>query len=84
MTVGTVQRVEDGKVYVQTMDGSVVTVNTTGETTVRVSREEGRRSAGRRDGRRPGDAGRGRLPDRHVDQRGRRPSALIVLQQTLR
>ncbi|GIH78470.1 hypothetical protein [Planobispora longispora] len=39
MTVGTVQRVEDGKVYVQTMDGSVVTVNTTGETTVRVSRE---------------------------------------------
>ncbi|WP_440103454.1 hypothetical protein [Streptosporangium sp. H16] len=39
MTVGTVQRVEDGKVYVQTADGSVVTVNTTDETSVRVTKE---------------------------------------------
>ncbi|MFF3443151.1 hypothetical protein [Streptosporangium sp. NPDC002721] len=39
MTVGTVQRVEGGKVYVQTADGSVVTVNTTDETSVRVTKE---------------------------------------------
>ncbi|GGK70949.1 hypothetical protein Ppa06_35340 [Planomonospora parontospora subsp. parontospora] len=38
-TVGTVRKVEDGKVYVQTMDGSVVTVTTTGETAVRISKE---------------------------------------------
>ncbi|GAA4204675.1 hypothetical protein GCM10022252_64070 [Streptosporangium oxazolinicum] len=39
MTSGTVQRVEGGKVYVQTADGSVVTVNTTDETSVRVTKE---------------------------------------------
>ncbi|MGJ6963525.1 hypothetical protein ACSDR0_16600 [Streptosporangium sp. G11] len=39
MTVGTVRRVEGGKVYVQTADGSVVTVNTTDETSVRVAKE---------------------------------------------
>ncbi|MEU6743241.1 hypothetical protein [Streptosporangium sandarakinum] len=37
--VGTVQRVEGTKVYVQTRDGSVVTVNTGDETTVRVSKK---------------------------------------------
>ncbi|GII02867.1 hypothetical protein [Planobispora takensis] len=39
MTVGTVQKVEGGKVYVRTVNGSVVTVTTTGETAVRISRE---------------------------------------------
>ncbi|GAA3442492.1 hypothetical protein [Planomonospora venezuelensis] len=39
MTVGTVQKVEGDKVYVQAADGSVVTVTTTGETAVRISRE---------------------------------------------
>ncbi|WP_326645468.1 hypothetical protein OG884_13210 [Streptosporangium sp. NBC_01755] len=39
MTVGTVQRVDGGKVYLQTADGSVVTVNTTGETSVRLTKE---------------------------------------------
>ncbi|GAA3090428.1 hypothetical protein [Streptosporangium carneum] len=39
VTFGTVQRVEGGKVYLQRSDGTVVTVNTTGRTTVRVSRE---------------------------------------------
>ncbi|MEU8382344.1 hypothetical protein [Streptosporangium sp. NPDC048865] len=38
-TTGTVQRVEDGKVYIRTADGSVVTVNTTDETSVRVTRK---------------------------------------------
>ncbi|MFG1755171.1 hypothetical protein [Streptosporangium sandarakinum] len=37
--VGTVQRVEGTKVYVQTRDGSVVTVNTGDDTTVRVSKK---------------------------------------------
>ncbi|MER5621832.1 hypothetical protein ABT061_12390 [Streptosporangium sp. NPDC002544] len=39
MTVGTVQRVEGEKVYLQTADGSVVTVNTTDETSVRLTKE---------------------------------------------
>ncbi|WP_051753363.1 hypothetical protein [Streptosporangium amethystogenes] len=39
MTVGTVQRVEGEKVYLQTTDGSVVTVNTTDETSVRLTKE---------------------------------------------
>ncbi|MFB4263960.1 hypothetical protein [Nonomuraea sp. GTA35] len=37
-TVGTVEKVEDGKVYVKTMDGSTVTVTTTDRTTVQISR----------------------------------------------
>ncbi|MEU9831557.1 hypothetical protein AB0D67_08440 [Streptosporangium sp. NPDC048047] len=37
--VGTVQRVEGTKVYVQTRDGSVITVNTGDDTTVRVSKK---------------------------------------------
>ncbi|MER5324836.1 hypothetical protein [Streptosporangium roseum] len=37
--VGTVERVDGGKVYVKTMDGSVVTVNTSGETAVRIAKE---------------------------------------------
>ncbi|WP_053175136.1 hypothetical protein [Nonomuraea sp. SBT364] len=37
-TVGTVEKVEKGKVYLRTMDGSTVTVTTTGATTVQVSR----------------------------------------------
>ncbi|MER7499553.1 hypothetical protein AB0L05_31220 [Nonomuraea pusilla] len=36
-TMGTVEKVEDGKVYVRTMDGATVTVTTTGETAVRVT-----------------------------------------------
>ncbi|SEM35353.1 hypothetical protein [Nonomuraea pusilla] len=36
-TMGTVEKVEDGKVYVLTTDGSTVTVTTTGETAVRVT-----------------------------------------------
>ncbi|GAA4920746.1 hypothetical protein HD597_006186 [Nonomuraea thailandensis] len=36
-TVGTVEKVEDGKVYVKTMDGSTVTVTTTDQTTVQIS-----------------------------------------------
>ncbi|AWS49152.1 hypothetical protein DKM19_43750 [Streptosporangium sp. 'caverna'] len=39
LTVGTVQKVDGEKVYVQTMDGSVVTVKTTGETAVRLAKE---------------------------------------------
>lgn len=39
MTVGTVQKVEGGKVYLQQQDGTVVTVNTTDETNVRISKE---------------------------------------------
>ncbi|MEV8630577.1 hypothetical protein AB0395_02880 [Streptosporangium sp. NPDC051023] len=39
VTFGTVQRVEGGKVYLQQPDGTVVTVNTTGQTTVRVSKQ---------------------------------------------
>lgn len=39
MTVGTVEKVEGDKVYVKTMDGSVVTVTTTGETSVRIAKE---------------------------------------------
>ncbi|GAA4225778.1 hypothetical protein FHR32_002299 [Streptosporangium album] len=37
--VGTVQRVDGTKLYVTTMDGSVVTVNTSGETAVRVTKK---------------------------------------------
>ncbi|NUW39260.1 DUF5666 domain-containing protein [Nonomuraea rhodomycinica] len=36
-TVGTVEKVEDGKVYLKAMDGSTVTVTTTGSTTVQIS-----------------------------------------------
>jgi hypothetical protein len=41
MTIGTVQKVdgENEKVYVQTTDGSVVIVKTTGETSVRLAKE---------------------------------------------
>ncbi|MER7128084.1 hypothetical protein [Streptosporangium saharense] len=39
MTVGTVQKVEGGKVHLQQQDGTVVTVNTTDETKVRISKE---------------------------------------------
>jgi hypothetical protein len=39
LTIGTVQKVDGEKVYVQTMDGSVVTVKTTGETAVRLAKE---------------------------------------------
>ncbi|MER6951065.1 hypothetical protein ABT294_44335 [Nonomuraea sp. NPDC000554] len=37
-TVGTVEKVEDGKVYLKTMDGATVTVTTTGQTTVQVAK----------------------------------------------
>ncbi|NUW34029.1 hypothetical protein HTZ77_21705 [Nonomuraea sp. SMC257] len=37
-TVGTVEKVEDGKVYLKAMDGSTVTVTTTGSTTVQIAR----------------------------------------------
>ncbi|WP_043639221.1 hypothetical protein [Nonomuraea candida] len=37
-TVGTVEKVEGGKVYVKTADGATVTVTTTDRTTVRVSK----------------------------------------------
>ncbi|GAA2295240.1 hypothetical protein GCM10010149_49390 [Nonomuraea roseoviolacea subsp. roseoviolacea] len=37
-TVGTVEKVEDGKVYLKAMDGSTVTVTTTGSTTVQISK----------------------------------------------
>ncbi|MFI7699801.1 hypothetical protein [Nonomuraea sp. NPDC049480] len=36
-TIGTVEKVEGGKVYVKTMDGSTVTVTTTGQTTVQIA-----------------------------------------------
>ncbi|MEV0352405.1 hypothetical protein AB0H88_42190 [Nonomuraea sp. NPDC050680] len=37
-TVGTVEKVEGGKIYVKTMDGSTVTVTTTEATTVQVTK----------------------------------------------
>ncbi|SPL99627.1 unnamed protein product [[Actinomadura] parvosata subsp. kistnae] len=37
-TVGTVEKIEDGKVYVKTMDGATVTVTTTDRTTVQISK----------------------------------------------
>ncbi|MEU8249264.1 hypothetical protein [Nonomuraea sp. NPDC048916] len=37
-TMGTVEKVEDGKVYLKAMDGSTVTVTTTGETTVQIAK----------------------------------------------
>jgi hypothetical protein len=37
-TVGTVEKVEGGKLYVKTMDGSTVTITTTDATTVQVSK----------------------------------------------
>ncbi|MEU4224014.1 hypothetical protein AB0F17_06950 [Nonomuraea sp. NPDC026600] len=37
-TVGTVEKVEGGKVYVKTMDGTTVTVTTTDATTVQVTK----------------------------------------------
>ncbi|MBT2233022.1 hypothetical protein [Nonomuraea sp. NEAU-A123] len=37
-TVGTVEKVEGGKIYVKTMDGSTVTVTTTDATTVQVTK----------------------------------------------
>ncbi|NJP88057.1 hypothetical protein HCN51_01055 [Nonomuraea sp. FMUSA5-5] len=37
-TVGTVEKIEDGKVYVRTMDGATVTVTTTDRTTVQISK----------------------------------------------
>ncbi|MEV5891566.1 hypothetical protein [Nonomuraea fuscirosea] len=37
-TAGTVEKVEGGKVYVKTMDGATVTVHTTDQTTVQISR----------------------------------------------
>jgi hypothetical protein len=37
-TVGTVEKVEDGKVYVKTTDGATVTVTTTDQTTVQISK----------------------------------------------
>ncbi|MBN6055210.1 hypothetical protein JYK22_24960, partial [Nonomuraea sp. RK-328] len=37
-TVGTVEKVEDGRVYLKAMDGSTVTVTTTGSTTVQISK----------------------------------------------
>ncbi|GAA2863202.1 hypothetical protein [Nonomuraea rubra] len=37
-TVGTVEKVEGGKVYVKTMDGTTVTVTTTDQTTVQISK----------------------------------------------
>ncbi|MEU1734283.1 hypothetical protein [Streptosporangium sp. NPDC020145] len=39
VTVGTVQKVEGGKVYLQQQDGTVVTVNTTDQTNVRISKQ---------------------------------------------
>ncbi|TMR92982.1 DUF5666 domain-containing protein [Nonomuraea basaltis] len=36
-TMGTVEKVEGGKVYIKTMDGSTVTVTTTGQTTVQIA-----------------------------------------------
>ncbi|QYC41111.1 hypothetical protein Nocox_17500 [Nonomuraea coxensis DSM 45129] len=37
-TFGTVEKVEDGKVYVKTMDGKTVTVTTTDRTTVQIAK----------------------------------------------
>ncbi|TMR09197.1 hypothetical protein ETD86_44595 [Nonomuraea turkmeniaca] len=37
-TIGTVEKVEGGKVYVKTMDGSTVTVTTTDRTTVQIAK----------------------------------------------
>ncbi|GAA1691207.1 hypothetical protein GCM10009733_104200 [Nonomuraea maheshkhaliensis] len=37
-TAGTVEKVEGGKVYVKTADGAIVAVNTTDQTTVRISK----------------------------------------------
>ncbi|MET7463515.1 hypothetical protein [Nonomuraea sp. NPDC005501] len=37
-TVGTVEKVADGKVYLKAMDGSTVTVTTTGSTAVQISK----------------------------------------------
>lgn len=37
-TVGTVEKVEGGKIYVKTTDGSTVTVSTTDQTTVQISK----------------------------------------------
>ncbi|MGN9839941.1 hypothetical protein ACTMTI_17620 [Nonomuraea sp. H19] len=37
-TMGTVEKVEGGKIYVKTMDGSTVTVNTTDQTTVQIAK----------------------------------------------
>lgn len=37
-TVGTVEKVESGKIYLKTMDGSTVTVTTTDATTVQVTK----------------------------------------------
>ncbi|MEV4114494.1 hypothetical protein [Nonomuraea sp. NPDC049695] len=37
-TVGTVQKVEGGKIYVKTMDGSTVTVTVNDQTTVQISK----------------------------------------------
>ncbi|MFC5832189.1 hypothetical protein [Nonomuraea insulae] len=37
-TVGTVEKVEGGKIYVKTVDGSTVTVTTTDQTTVQISK----------------------------------------------
>ncbi|MCK2218910.1 hypothetical protein MF672_034710 [Actinomadura sp. ATCC 31491] len=37
-TFGTVEKVEDGKVYVKTMDGATVTVTTTDQTTVQIAK----------------------------------------------
>ncbi|MFF4412325.1 hypothetical protein ACFYY8_07310 [Streptosporangium sp. NPDC001559] len=39
VTVGTVQKVEGGKVYLKQQDGTVVTVNTTDQTSVRISKQ---------------------------------------------
>ncbi|MFD0888393.1 hypothetical protein ACFQ08_27995, partial [Streptosporangium algeriense] len=39
VTVGTVQKVEGGKVYLQQQDGTVVTVKTTDRTSVRISKQ---------------------------------------------
>ncbi|MGP3960434.1 hypothetical protein ACTWPT_30935 [Nonomuraea sp. 3N208] len=37
-TIGTVEKVEGGKIYVKTMDGSTVTVTTTDQTTVQIAK----------------------------------------------
>lgn len=37
-TMGTVEKVEDGTVYLKSMDGSTITVTTTGETTVQIAK----------------------------------------------
>lgn len=37
-TIGTVEKVEGGKVYVKTTDGATVTVTTTGRTTVQIAK----------------------------------------------